>query len=201
MSVIITTDYKLNQVAGQTYGMCRCNWSAPFDRYDFEKGFVLPNPSKARVAAQALIWALESIRGADFLNPKQDTVIVATKSKWLYELITLRAGKAIASGRWPKSTVSIKTLATRCYTLIEMLNAEKKDFITLVYIEPEEGDDAIVDLDENRTEDGFDMHGLVQKGTSQTEIDKAFQKTRMNGVAAEKLLGSGARCYRPGKKT
>ena len=77
MSVIITTDYKLNQVAGQTYGMCRCNWSAPFDRYDFEKGFVLPNPSKARVAAQALIWALESIRGADFLNPKQDTVIVA----------------------------------------------------------------------------------------------------------------------------
>lgn len=196
MAVVISTDAKLEQVAGRTYGMCRCSWSPPFEQYDFERGFVLPNPTKLRVAAQAVLWALESIQGANFLNPEQDTVIVATKNKWLHEILTSRMAKCLRTGKWPDSIKPVKALATKAFNMMQ----ERKDFITLVCIEAENEDESIVDLDENRTDKGFDMDAMTKKGATPDEITQALQKTRMNGVMAEKLLTSGARCYRPQKK-
>ena len=201
MAVVVTSDWKLEEVAGRTYGMCRASWSEPFDRFDYERGFALPNPTNIRVAAQALIWALESVEGCDWLNRDEDTIIVSTKHKWLCEILTSpdRAPRWIRNGSWPKTQSGVKTLISKCHSLMEKLNRSKEDFVNLVYIEREEEDRATVDLDEHRTAEGFDMEGFVKKGAPKAEIEKALQETRMRGVMAQKLMTSGARCYRTKK--
>lgn len=203
MAVIVTTDWKLEEVACRTYGMCKVSWAPPFDKFDFERGFALPNPTNIRVAAQALAWALEAIDSCTWFKPDQDTVIVATKHKTLHELLTdeNKVPKWISHNKWPKSHVQAKALLTKCRsTLDKMIKKGGSDFITLVYIEREEGETPFVDLDANRTEEGFDMESFVKSGASQEEIEKKLQETRMNGVMFNKLMTSGARCYRPKAK-
>jgi hypothetical protein len=195
MAVTIIADWKLEEVGGKTFGVSYIHWSELHDDYDFEQGFALPDPTNIRVAAQSLILALQSVQGVVWLNPKEDTVILATKHKFLYEILTERMPVWI--NKWPKSQQRIKMLAIKCYNLLEQL----KGFVTLVYIEREENDEAVVDLDENRTEEGFDMEGLTKKGATKEEMQRALEETRMRGVMAQKLLSSGARCYRPRKKT
>ena len=198
--MIVTTDWKLEEVARRTYGMCQVSWSPPFDRFDFERGFALPNPTNIRVATQALAWALEAIDNCTWLKPDQDTVVVATKHKAVHELLTdpNKVSKWMKNDKWPKGYVAVKTLLTKCRSILDKM--ARADFVTLVYIEREEGDSAFVDLDANRTEEGFDMESFVKKGTPQAEIEQKLQETRMNGVMFNKLMTSGARCYRPKAK-
>lgn len=205
MAVIVTTDWKLEEVARRTYGMCHVSWSPPFDKFDFERGFTLPYPTNLRVAAQALAWALESIENCTWLKPDQDVVALATKHKILFELLTdpTKVARWVNDGKWPKSYTHVKTLLTKCHTTLTKFGGPRENeqvFITLVYIEREEGDTSFVDLDANRTEEGFDMEAMVKKGTPQAEIEKRLQETRMNGVMFNKLMTSGARCYRPKSK-
>ena len=201
-TVIVVSDWVLEQVANRTYGMCKCSWSPPHNQYDCERGFVLPTPTSMRVAAQALVLALESVEGATFIDRRTDDVVVATKHQILYSILA-EAGKVdrwIATGRWPKTFNSVKTLVSMCYRRLQALNSVRPQFATLVYIEREEDDKAVVDLDENRTEQGFDMEAMTKKGMKREEIEKSLQETRMRGVMADKLLASGARCYRPKAK-
>ena len=203
MAVIIASDWKIEEVGGRRYGMCYCRYSPPFDRFDCEQGFELPNPTGIRVAAQALMWALESIVTHEWINHRQDTVIVSTKHIHLYNVLNTptMVAKWLETGRWPKSMTPCRTLVSKCFSLLKAYGEMREDFVTLVYVEREYDDIAEVDLDEDRTEEGFDMETHTKKGSSQEEIQKAFQETRMRGVLAEKLARSGARCYRQQKKT
>ena len=196
--MIITSDWKLERIGPQTYGMCMVKWNEPFQQYDFDRGFLLPNPTNIRVAAQSMVWALEAVSGCDWLVSGEDTIVIATKNKLLHDLLTMpdKIPRWCNTGRWPKSQIGVKALGTRCYNLMKQMNVKSDDFVTLVYIEREEGDEAVIDLDEHRTEDGFDMEGMSKNGATKDEIEEALQETRMRGVMAQKLKASGARCYR-----
>lgn len=198
MAVIITTDWKLEEVARRTYGVCQVSWSPPFDKFDFERGFALPNPTSVRVAAQALVWALEAIDNCTWINKGRDAVVVATKHRALHEMLSdpNRVSKWMASGKWPRGHAPARALVAKCRSIMDSMASTNPDFLTLVYIEREEGDSAFVDLDANRTDEGFDMESFVKKETPQDEIEKKLQETRMNGVMFNKLMTSGARCYR-----
>lgn len=202
MSVILTADWKLETVAGRVYGVCTASWSPPFDRFDHERGFTLPNPTHLRVAAQSLAWSLEAVAGCCWLKRGVDSVVVATKHGGLHDLLMNPSKVAAwrADNRWPKTQLPNKALLRKCDELLHALNDGGVDFVTLVYIEREQDDSAEIDLDENRTDEGFDIQSFMRRKATQEEIEKAVQETSMNGVRASKLLASGARCYRSGKK-
>lgn len=193
--VVVVADWVIEEVAGQSFGMCKIKWAPPNDRYDFERGFVLPMPTCTRVAAQSLLFAMEAVEGASFIDPRKTDVAVGTKSRLLYELLTdpNKAKKWIEIGRWPKGHNALRALGTKCAEVLLRLS----HYATLVYIEREAGDEAVVDLDSHRTEKGFDVFGLMKSGATPDEIEKALIETRMRGVMAQKLLASNARCYRP----
>jgi hypothetical protein len=145
---------------------------------------------------------LESVQGCDWLKRDEDTVVVSTKHKGLYDLLASpeRAPRWCRNDSWPKSQQHLKTLMSKCCKIMQDLNCAKEDFVTLVHIEREDEDRATIDLDEHRTEEGFDMESFVKKGAGGDEIEKALQETRMRGVMAQKLITSGARCYRTKKQ-
>jgi hypothetical protein len=193
--VVVLADWVVEEVGGKSFGMCRIKWAPPFDRFDFERGFVLPQPSCARVAAQALVLAIEAVEGAAFIDPKATDVAIGTKNKLLHDMLTdpNKALRWCDTGRWPKGHASLRVLVVKC--LEGLLRLSK--YVSIVFIEREDGDDPVVELDKYRTEDGFDMEGMSKRGATPEELEKALQETRMRGVMAQKLLASDARCYRP----
>lgn len=178
--------------------MCNIKWAPPNDRFDLELGFALPQPTYARVAAQALLMTLEAVERAPFIDPTLADVAVGTKNKLIYDILAdpNKAKTWQQTGRWPKGHASLRALLCKCLTMLEAMSS----YVTLVFIEREAGDDPIVDLDKHRTKDGFDFQGLQKQGASAQEIEKALQETRMRGVMAQKLMASNARCFRPRKK-
>ena len=196
--ILVMADGVIEEVGARTYGMCKVHWAPPHDRFDFERGFILPQPTCARVSAQAICLALDAVDSAAFVDPARDDVGVATKNKLLHDLATdpNKAMRWMQTGKWPQAHASLKSLLTKIVGNLKRMEGH----VSLVYVAREEGDDAVVDLDKHRTDDGFDMEGMKNRGASPQEIEKALMETRMRGVMAEKLMSSGARCYRPRAK-
>lgn len=195
---VVMADWVIEEVGGKSFGMCKTAWAPPHDRYDIERGFVLPQPTSARVAAMSLLMAIDAVERAKFVDPQTTDVAIGTKNKLLYDILSdpNKAKRWCDIGRWPQGHISLKALATKCLESLGKISS----YAALVYVEREAGDESVVDLDKHRTDDGFDFEGLTKSGASPQEIEKALQETRMRGVMAQKLLSSDARCYRNAKK-
>jgi ribonuclease HI len=195
MAVTVVADYKLELTQSRLFGVCYIEFSPPLNQFDFHMGFALRNATHLRCALQAIITAVEAIHGCAFMQVP--CVILATKNEEAYRLLTDPncVTKWIKSN-WPKSQSANRTLLQKAYNQLASLN---KDVVTFVYIERELDDKAYVDLDQGRTVNGIDMD-KVDKTRGQKYIEDEINKIRQNGVMAKKLIGSGAKCYRPTKK-
>lgn len=194
MAVTIVADWKLERTCDRVFGVCYIEFSPPFDKFDFTQGFTLPNPTHQRCALQSVMTSIEAIRGCAFLRDSQ-CIILATKHKMVHKLLT----DPVCIRNWskPNSHVSNKTLIRKAFEMLETLD---KNIVTFVYVERDENDRAYIDLDEGRTNDGLDMEKMTAKGKTPEEIEEELRKTRMRGVMAQKLLGTGAKVYRVMKK-
>ncbi len=178
-TVTVLADWKLEQTCDRLFGVCTVEFSPPYDAYDFQRGFVLPNPTHARCAVQAIVYALEAARDISFMREAGE-IIIATKHRRMHHCLTEE-----------------KSHPGALFHKAQALLGELRDRVTLVYIPRDDGDESFVDLDKGRGEEGLDMDELSRQGNGAEQIDAELRKTRMRGVMAQRLIASGARTFRP----
>jgi hypothetical protein len=188
--IVVTTDWKLEDAGGKTYGMCFVRVSPPYDHLNFKRGFSLPCPTHQRCALFALVLGMEMVDSIPAVTERPEFVI-ATKNSWICDtLVRHKVDEWDGNSHWPKHTASVKGLLLRARDVM----AELPGRSTLVYIPREDDDENHVDLISK--EEDTDVDAITKKGGGQQEIEKALRDMRMRGVMINELMASGARSSR-----
>jgi len=201
MCQVVVTDWVLEQTGDKIFGMCTVDFPECHKCYNIKLGFPLPKASHARCAIYSIITALRTIKDNSLFEGS--TVGIATKNKWIHELLTNpdKVAKWIRCGVWPRGASADASLLSMAYGLLESIQHQCD--ICLLYIpRDDEGDKAFVNLDERRGDNGIDMDSVLKEANGNSDaVDRLVRDTRMHGVMAKELCGSGARAYRKcGKK-
>ena len=189
--VVVTTDWKLEDAGGKTYGMCFVRVSPPYDHMCFKRGFSLPCPTHQRCALFAFILGMECVESIPVTTERPEYVI-ATKHAWSCDtLVRHKVDEWENRGRcWPKHTANVKGLLMRARDVMAGLPERS----TLVYIPRDKDDPNRVDL--IAKEEDTDVDAIAKKGGGPEEIEKALRDMRMRSVMINELMESGARSSR-----
>lgn len=199
--VIVTTDWRLDQVATRVYGQCLITVSHPFDHLGYKRGFTLITPNSSRCAAMSLILGMELVESYLLDKKNVHSIIVSTKYKWLYDILTNGSLKRwIDLNKWPKDISPSKRLYQRAYEILKDITMDAR--VSFVYIERDEDDKPFVDLaPEDEMKDGcVDVEAIAKRGGGKEAVEAAMQQMRMRNVLIDELFASGARSSRPQKK-
>ena len=189
--VVVTTDWKLEDAGGKTYGMCFVRVAPPYDHMNFKRGFSLPCPTHQRCALFSLILGMESIDSIPVTTEKPE-FIIATKHAWVCDtLVRHKVDEWENKGHWPKHVAGVKGLLLRARDVMADLPGRS----TLVFIPRDEDDAKRVNLISEKED--TDVDAIAKKGGGQQEIEKALRDMRMRGVMINELMASGARSSRP----
>jgi hypothetical protein len=197
--VIVTTDWRLEQANGRTFGMCFVRFSAPYDSMNIKRGFNLHGPTHQRCALFSLVLGLEAVLDRNVFQNAGIEAVISTKSKRVHSLVT--SGSDVdrweATGRWPKDMVQLRNLLMRARDLAAELY-ETHPGSVIVHIDRDKDEEASVNL--LKDADGVDMDAVAkEEGAGAGLIEKRLREMRMRGVMVEELLASGARGSRSGK--
>lgn len=196
--IIVSSDWKIQDVANKSFGQCIIHVSPPYNFMSFKRGFTLPMPNHQRCAVFSLIMAMELIESIPVEEGKEAEFVISTKHKWVYDTLNEKKVTKWETRGWPKEAAHMRGLLVRARDTLESLPKN----CTLVYIHREKGDEARINLtpEDEMKNGGVDADAITKNGGGKDEIEKALRDMRMRNVMVDELLASGARASRAARR-
>lgn len=183
MTILVISDYVIEEIKGLLYGICEINWKSPYDRYNIKIPFKLPNVTSLRVASQSLVFTLQAIFNASFIDFEHDDIIIGVKNIVLFN--------AIRKPSWPSTLPQARVLGQTARNILDKIN-RNREVVKFLYVERDKTEDPIM----IHLQEGKNQENKVDSGKSFSDMNENIDLSRFNDLRAHELIELGARCYR-----